>query len=464
MKKKKFTRLCAALLLFGAGIGLLSGCGGEKEVITTNLLRVGILSDIHVGFHSSSQQSDRLEKALLFYKNKGVDAIMIAGDLQEFSDAGKAIGWIEEVADIWFRVFPDNKNDLTGERVEPLMIYGNHDVGLVEAEYWPERFGEYTDAWIKEIKGYQFVGAHYTKEDTDLAKTLVGKAEALSEDKPFFFCQHQPVMDTVLGESEGLLGTGVPMYDVLRSYENCVVFSGHTHIPITDERSIWQTNSKKGARFTAVNCSTINYGWLKSYSTMDINGCADDTQQGMYMIVDGPNVTLERYSFFDLELIYDKESVSIDMSKVEQIGAPWVFDATQKKNRPYDYDTRALEAYKPEFPADAALDVSSVGTSIVNIFVPAATVDAPEGYSDLIQSYYAEAIDVLTGEVVATAEVATEHHVDIDERRLQNEVFLGMEGLTPNTTYEIRVYARECYQVSSEPLIAQVTTASESAE
>lgn len=172
------------LLLLVVLIGLLAGCGEEKEVITTDLLRVGILSDIHVGFHSDDQQSDRFEKALLFYKNKGVDAVLIAGDLQEFSDAGKAIPWIEEVADIWFRVFPDNKNDFTGERVEPLFIYGNHDVGLVEAEYWPERFGEYADAWIKEVKGYQFVGAHYTKEGTDLASTLVGRAEALSEDQP----------------------------------------------------------------------------------------------------------------------------------------------------------------------------------------------------------------------------------------------------------------------------------------
>jgi len=456
--KKSVRRLCTAFLLLTLGVGLLSGCGKEEEVVTTDLLRVGILSDIHVGFHDSAQQSDRFEKALMFFKNKGVDAILIAGDLQEHSSATKAIPWIEEVADIWFRVFPDSKNDLTGERVEPLMIYGNHDIGLVEAEYWPESLGEYQDAWLKEVKGYQFVGVNYTKEGTELAANLVGKAEALSEDKPFFFCQHQPVVDTVLGESEGLLGTGVPMYDVLRSFENCVVFTGHTHIPITDERSIWQTDSKKGARFTAINCATINYGWLKSYTDMDINGCADDTQQGMYMTVDGPNVHIERYSFFDMELIYDAETTSIDMSQAEQIGAPWVFDATEKKHRPYDYDTRQLKAGQPVFPEGAQLDVSSVGETIVNIFVPAALVDSPEGYSDLIQSYYAEAVDLSTGEVVATAEVATEHHVDIDERRLQKEVFMGLEGLEPGVTYELRVYARECYQKTSDPLTAQVTT------
>lgn len=461
MKKKSFIKACAALLLLGMGAGFLSGCGEEKEVVTTDLLRVGILSDIHVGFHGSSQQSDRLEKALLFYKNKGVDAVMITGDLQETSDANDAVPWIEEVADIWFRVFPNNKNDLTGEKVEPMLIYGNHDVGLVQSEYWPERFGEFEEAWLKEVKGYQFVGAHYTKEGTDLAATLVGRAEALSEDQPFFFCQHQPVMDTVLGESEGLLGTGVPMFDVLRSYENCVVFTGHTHIPITDERSIWQTDSKKGARFTAINCGTINYAWIKSYTDMDINGVADDTQQGLYMIVDGPNVTVERYSFYHADLMYEGDTTSLEYGKVEQIGAPWVFDATQKKNRPYDYDTRYLKAEQPEFPEDAALEIGSIGPTYVNIFVPAATVGAPEGYSDIVQSYYVEAVDVRTAEVVATAEVASEHHVDNSDGRLQHEVYLCVDGLEPGTTYELRAYARECYQKASDPLITEITTTME---
>ena len=462
MKKKFLSRLCASLLLLAVGAGLLVGCGEEEEVVTTDLLRVGILSDVHVGFHSDYQQSDRLEKALLFFKSKGVDAVLIAGDLQDctksFSDATY---WVEEFTDVWFRVFPDNKNDLTGERVEPLFIYGNHDVTLVEAEYWPERLGEYTDAWLKEVKGYQFVGVNYTKEGTDLVANLVSRAEALSEDKPFFFCQHLPVMDTVLDASEGLLGTGVPMYSVLRSFENCVVFSGHTHIPITDERSIWQSDSKKGARFTAINCGTINYGWLKDCSDMDINGCADDTQQGMYMVVDGANITIERYSFFNANLVYEADSTSLEIDKVDQIGEPWAFDATQKKNRPYDYDTCYLKASQPEFPEDAELELGSIGTTYVNIFVPYATVDAPEGSSDLIQSYYVEAIDPLTGEVVSMAEVASEYHVDDSDRRLKKEVYLCVDGLQPGTEYELRAYARECYQKASEPLIARVTTAAE---
>lgn len=451
----------AVIMLLGCSLFLFTGCEKEEEeVITTNLLRVGILSDVHIGPHWGVQQHERFEKALLFYKSKGVDGILITGDLQENTDFSVASNSLEEFVDIWFRVFPDNKNNLTGERVEPMFIYGNHDVGLVDAEYWPERLGTYEDAWIKEIKGYQFVGAHYKREGSELAANLAGRAEALSEDKPFFFAQHQPIKTTILNANEGLLGTGGFMYDVLRKYENCVVFTGHTHIPITDERSIWQSNSKKGAQFTAVNCSTINYAWLES-AGLSVNGDADKTQQGLYMIVDGAMVTLERYSFYDMELQYEGDLTTTNVEAAEQIGAPWVFDATQKKNKPYDYETRQLKAEQPVFADDAVLDIGGVGPTTINVFIPPATVGAPDGYSDLVQSYRVEAVDKDTGEVVSTATVATEYHVDIDANRLQSEVFLGLEGLQPNTTYEIRAYALECYQKASEPLIAEVTTKAE---
>lgn len=466
MKMKGKVLLGAALMLMGIGVGVLAGCGQqpqEEEVVTTDLLRIGVLSDVHVGFHSDYGQSDRLEKALLFYKNKGVDGVIIAGDLQEHtgSSLDVCVQWVEEFTDIWFRVFPDNTNDFTGEHVEPLFIYGNHDTSLVDAEYWPERLGEFEEAWIREVKGYQFVGAHYTKEGTDTAANLCNRADSLSKGKPFFFIQHQPIMETLYNANSGLLGTGAPMYDVLKRYENCVVFSGHTHIPITDERSIWQSNKKKNPQFTAVNCATINYGWLKGYGTLDINGNADDTQQGMYMTVDGSIVTLERYSFYDMELIYESDKTRVDMSLAESLGEPWVIDATQKKNRPYDYETRAENACKPVFPEGAELDVGSTGKTYVNVFIPAASVDAPEGFSDIIQSYYLEAVDVETGEVVATSEVASVHHVDLDDSRMKAEAYLGLDGLSPGKTYELRAYARESFQICSDPLIAQVTTPTE---
>ena len=467
MRKRGISWLLTTVLLVSLMATLMTGCSKEvanvqQPVVTTPLLRIGILSDVHLSRSVwGDQQHDRLEKALLVYRQKGVDGILIAGDLQENTDAATAMTNIEEFTDIWFSVFPNNTNPLTREHVEPLFIYGNHDVGLVNAEYWPDRLGTYEEAWHKEVKGYQFVGAHYTMEWSETAANLVGKAEALSEDKPFFYVQHQPMKGTLYNCNEGLQGTGGALLDIMQGFENCVVFSGHTHIPITDERSIWQTDKKKGCRFTAVNCATTNYAYIKN-DGLDINGDADETQQGMYMVVDGSIVTLERYSFANMKIQYNEDGTnSVDINQVSSLGAPWVFDALQKKKRPYDYETRFQQAQQPVFAEGAALDVGSVGTTYANVFIPPATVGAEEGFSDLVQSYYIEAIDPETGEVVSTSQVASEYHVDISPERLNKEVYIGIDGLEPGKTYILNAYARECYQKASEPLTVEITTLTE---
>ena len=143
----------------------------------------------------------------------------------------------------------NNVNDLTGESVEPMFIYGNHDEGLIQEQIWFTEMGsEYEDAWIKEIKGYQFVGVHYTKEDETIVQKLLEQAKGKSTDKPFFFAQHVPAANTVIGGYDVYGGNEIPVQDTLQRSYNCVVFTGHTHLPITDERAIWQSSGKKDAQ------------------------------------------------------------------------------------------------------------------------------------------------------------------------------------------------------------------------
>ena len=459
MKKRISWLLVFAMLL---SVILLTGCGKEekaKPVITTPLLRVGIISDIHLGADTPHSRFDRLEKVLMFYKEKGVDGILITGDLQDDrTSAATAMSNIEELQDIWLRVFPDNTNPLTGEPVEPMFIYGNHDKALVDAEYWFDGIGsEYEDAWIKEIKGYQFVGVHYTKEGGTLVQKYLEQAKEASPDKPFFFAQHVPVAGTIVGGYESYEGNIIPMQESLMRSYNCVMFTGHTHVPITDERAIWQSNSKKAPQFTTVTCGTLHYADFADFCKLEVNGDRLQTQQAMYMVVDGTQVTLERYSFTDLELDYENGEAVINSSNAKQIGTPWVFDAMQTKKRPYDYDTRAQKASEPVFPADAALEIFEITDTSAKVTIPAATVDAPEGFSDLVQSYYVEVIDP-TGNVIRTVEIASPYHIDDTPERLNQPVTLTIADLTLNTQYTILAYARECYQKASQPLSAQFTT------
>lgn len=423
------------------------------------MVRIGILSDVHLSRSVwGDRQHERLKKAFLFFREKGVDGIVISGDLQENLEINTSIKNIGEFWEIWESIFPDNRNPLTEEYVEPLFIYGNHDRILVEAGYWPERYGKFTPAWHKEVKGYHFVGAHYTQEGHELTQRLVRQAQEAAGEKPFFYIQHLPVTGTLYDAGEGLLKAGVAILPVVEKMENCVVLTGHTHIPLTDERSIWQSDDKNAPRFTTVNCSSTNYAYIKMMG-LDINGCGDDMQHGIYMTLKGTAVTMERFSFYNMVLRTEPQLFS-DMSQAVSLGEPWRFDVSQTEKKPYTYETRCRESMTPIFPLDAALDIGSVGTTYANLLIPPAQVEAPAGYSDLIQSYLAEAEDMNSGEIVATSRVAAVYHVDASEKYLQDIVYMGIEGLMPGTTYRLKVYALECYQKRSAPLCVTITTKS----
>ena len=114
------------------------------------MVRIGVLSDVHLSKSVwGDRQHERLKKAFLYYREKGVDGIVISGDLQENLEINTSLKNIGEFWEIWENIFPENRNPLTDEPVEPLFIYGNHDRILVEAGYWPEKYGKFTPAGIR---------------------------------------------------------------------------------------------------------------------------------------------------------------------------------------------------------------------------------------------------------------------------------------------------------------------------
>ena len=80
---KKIVSVALAVVMLFSLLVCFAGCGEKEEqpVVTTNLLRIGILSDIHSNTSPVYGPLERLEKALRFYKEKGVDGIIITGDL-----------------------------------------------------------------------------------------------------------------------------------------------------------------------------------------------------------------------------------------------------------------------------------------------------------------------------------------------------------------------------------------------
>lgn len=258
------------------------------------LLRLGVLSDIHVSTPSCVAHDEHakaclgtrapFERALMYFRDQGVDAVVIAGDLTEFG----LVDELKAVAEIWNRVFPDNRGR-DGEKVEKLFILGNHDaiawrwistwtgdewqgearrakwdasIAKDPAAAWKACFDEdFAPIQLKTVKGVKFVLAHWPglpEEETNwhqgadvpgLAHWFAAHAAEFADGKPFFYVQHAHPKGTCFFPSvasDGGLATRV-----LSGYPSAIALSGHAHQPLTDERNVWQ-----GA-FTSVGTGSL---------------------------------------------------------------------------------------------------------------------------------------------------------------------------------------------------------------
>ena len=178
----------------------------------TARLRFGALSDIHIRRGKGS--CDIFEKALTYFRDQKVDAVLIAGDM---ADSGLD-SQLRRVGETWRRVFPDDRRP-DGEHVEKIFVTGNHDfegwrygaarkfgitkekdsddiLALHMAEGWKRAFDEdYAPMYVKTVKGYKFVGVHYDPDGGyhkkgAIAAFLESHRDELAGAKPFFYTQH----------------------------------------------------------------------------------------------------------------------------------------------------------------------------------------------------------------------------------------------------------------------------------
>jgi len=335
-------------------------------------IRIGILSDVHIRLKN---QTDVLEKTLRYFDKRGVDGVIMAGDL---ADAGlsRELQWL---ADTWYKVFPKDRG-YDRRHVEKLFIYGNHDFegqtydrledilqgedydtvvareGLVydKAGWWKKIFHEkYDPIYIKDVKGYKFIGAHWGngRNFPGLAEFMDAHRAEIEGSKPFFYYQHQHPKGTcsgpwVWGQDDG------QSTQILSQFPNCVAFSGHSHNVLNDERTIWQ-----GA-FTSVGTSSLSYtysfggrentyvdGGPYVHSQMRVVEQGDG-KQGMVMSVYDDCIVLERREF-----VYD-----------ESVGDNWIIPLPAPGEKTLSFEYRAARAKIPQFaPGDTATVTRGMG-------------------------------------------------------------------------------------------------------
>ena len=344
----------------------------------------GAVSDIHIRIAPDgkgmlkSHDSSAFIHALEWFRDQKVDAVMVAGDL---ADTG-LVPELQAVADAWWKVFPDSRLP-DGRHVERIFITGNHDWdawtydgGVFVKKLYPdeaernrnllfkdlkgnwERIMQepYVPIYRKEVKGYSFVGAHWQDEPCHpKCETAFRHVPAwfkehgaeLDPGKPFFYCQHAHLQNTVYGPWAWGHDSGETTA-ALQAFPNAVAFSGHSHYILTDERSIWQDGFTSLGTASLRACTTPHdefpddgfenaWGGINAYKVME--PLPETSRQGMLVRV------------FDDCIAFSRRDFSID----RMLGGDWVMPLPAAKSRPFSFAGRRALQKPPAFPAGAKL-------------------------------------------------------------------------------------------------------------
>lgn len=247
----------AAILAFVGNIFFSAGVMDMPEIPSTftPIVRFTVASDVHLKDSGGEAEAYRLglmiRSSYKIAENspgyKALDAISFVGDL---TDRGTPTT---------LQKFKDICDDNFKTGIENLTVLGNHEFGHDKentiANYesivgLPYRFH-------KVINGVHFIGVSpdrggsgYTVATQVWLDKQLKAAVADNPDNPIFVFQHHHIWGTVYGS---LSWGNIDLNAVLSQYPQVIDFSGHSHYPLEDPRSLWQ-----GA-FTALGTSTLSY-------------------------------------------------------------------------------------------------------------------------------------------------------------------------------------------------------------
>ena len=456
-------------------IGSLAASAGAAAFAGKTLggpdLKVGVLSDIHLSQpekHKSQDAIDMFRHVLEFFRKERVDAVLVAGDLTN----GGTMTELRVVAAVWNEVFGKDAN-----APEKIFVTGNHEkvyfdqakkkgeldspvyadgLYLDVKKNWRELFGEeWSPFFIKTVKGYSFVGAHWMEwfKEKDFRAFLAANRAKLENGRPFFYTQHAHPKNTCYGPWTWHQWEGGPTDGVLADWPNAVAFSGHTHYSLTDQRSVWQ------GPFTSIGTAALRwlslpYGRENGASELGLGRRMSQMcwgSQGMVMSVWGDRMVFERYDFVNNE----------------KLGDDWVVPVLRSKDgeREYSFASRMSKAAAPEFPEGAKIALAERdGMS------PKTATKQPEkerqlvvkfpaavGSDDLSRVFdYELAVDCVESDV--TRRMATKRvyqpgaHLNIRRTGAAVECVFGLCEL-PATTFHLSVTPMNSFGMRGKPLV-----------
>ena len=450
--------------LFSAGaVTMLSGCR-SFDLFGAPEMTFGVVSDIHV---TTPKSCAMFERALRQFKRRGVDAVMVPGDLTDWGLKAN----LRYVKETWDRVFG-------GTDVVPLFCTGNHDYdgwaygdmtmemhanGYSESDRlnktdlgkaWEEILGEkFGTVRCRTVKGFDFVSCEYGSQDgKELAAWMAENRARLSGAKPFFFFQHLQIKGTT-ADSAGWADNGVTK-PILEAFPNCIAFTGHAHSPFVDERQIWQGG------FTAVGSPSLSYACFEGGHENGEGNRSGKSKQAMAIVPSRRD--LRGGQGFLVSVWTDKIVVERRDIEEDDDGAPaWVIPlAAGAVEKPYADKMRGAREPVPQFPAGAELDLETRNTEnrsgqwtvVLNCEFPSAVM--PEGHRVFDYEIRAVPTDASAALVKRFISPAYPKMAKYEPKR--QRFWFDVAELPQDKDYRIEVRARNCFACVSTPLVSRI--------
>lgn len=237
------------VVLPGQGLQLLRGTVMDLPQTPESFVptvRLVLFTDTH---NQNDHVADAIDTAYAMFDEDavyaGVDGFFCLGDFSSVGAEGDYVRYAETLA---AHVRPETKM---------ITIHGNHEFKDDNyREYFLRNFG-YDPNTVTQINGFSciaFSGERSATEWTFTPGSLkwlddsISAAEKTADGKAIFVFQHPHAWGTVYGSSVW----GDPQLNpVFNKHPGIVDFSGHSHFPLNDPRSIWQGS------YTAVGCGAM---------------------------------------------------------------------------------------------------------------------------------------------------------------------------------------------------------------
>ncbi len=322
------------------------------------VLRFTVCSDTHVNLNAPGR-IDRIKRVFSFaYKiseedknHPTLDGALFVGDV---TDKGK-----EEQFDAFRKVIEEAKKDETKLLAVVAKSHDSTDNGKKSLKYISDITKENSDFHVV-INGYHFIGISTSKyeglrygiyQKLWLEKQLAAAAKD-DPQKPIFVCHHEHVKSTVYGSSY-FEGWGVTNFRaIIKKYPQVVHFSGHSHYPLNDPRSIWQGD------YTAVGTGAIAYMELTvdNDKTVHPEGYGDSGQAWLVEVDKDNQIRLRGFNETDGQFLCDY----------------LITNPSDKSTFAYTPFNQIEHSSPPEFSSSAKLSVRKDGDKYI-ITAPQAT-------------------------------------------------------------------------------------------